>query len=116
MTLADVLSNEKDAVSRQGAKGALEKLAASLEALDLGFAPDFVAHVKGLKEVPVFYGTLPPFPKKPDDPYSVAQASGDLPTHDAVTEYEDDMMFYVKDCAEFAKSLAKAVRGFPARA
>ena len=34
-----------------------------------------------------------------------------MPTHDSVIEYEDSMMFYRQECAEFARELAKAVRG-----
>jgi len=118
--LEDVLANEKAAVAAPAGsaslKPALEKLAESLEQLDPGFAPDLVKHIQGLQAIPTFYGEIPPSPKRPENPYATAQASGDLPTHDSVIEYEDDMMFYKKDCAEFAKALAKAVREFSAGA
>ena len=112
MTLEDVLSAEKEAVSSQGAKNALEKLASLLEKLEPVAAEGFIAHLKGLAEFPQFYGALPEFPKKPTDPYKLAQASGDLPTHDAVTEYEDDMMYYRNECRDVARELAKACRAF----
>jgi hypothetical protein len=116
VSLEDILANENAAVAAQAGsaslKPALAKLAESLEQLDPGFAPDVIKHLQDLKVIPPFYGEIPPFPKKPENPYATASASGDLPTHDAVIEYEDDMMFYRKDCAEFAKALAKAVREF----
>ena len=113
--MSDVLANEKDAISRQGARDALEKLAASLEQLDPASGQDLIAHLKGLPAIPQFYGK-PAFPKKPVDPYEVASSSGDMPTHDSVIEYEDNLMFYRKECAEFAKELAKAVRESSAKA
>jgi hypothetical protein len=116
LAMSDVVANEKDAISRQGARDALEKLAASLEQFDPAFGPDLIAHLKSLPAIPQFYGKLPPFPKKPTDPYESATSSGDMPTHDSVIEYEDSMMFYRQECAEFAKELAKAVREFSAGA
>ena len=53
---------------------------------------------------------MPKFPKKPADPYDSPDASGDLPTHDAEIEYEDNIMFYRNECILFAKQLAKACR------
>ncbi len=109
--MSDVVANEKDAISRHGARDALEKLAASLEQLDQASGPGFITHLKSLPAIPQFYGKLPQFPKKPADPYESATSSGDMPTHDSVIEYEDSMMFYRQECAEFARELAKAVRG-----
>lgn len=116
LAMSDVVANEKDAISRQGAKDALENLASSLEQLGPASGTDLIAHLKSLPAIPQFYGKLPPFPKKPIDPYEAAASSGDMPTHDSVTEYGDSMMFYRNECADFAKELAKAVREFSARA
>ena len=107
-------SDEKAAVAASGPaalKPALEKLAASLDKLDILEAEKFVAHLKSLPKPPDFYGQLPKFPKKPTDPYEKAASTGDMPTHDAEIEYEDDVMFYRNECIAFAKELAKACRG-----
>lgn len=126
MQLEDVLSHENAAIAlvsadysspeaRAKLKPALETLAASLEALEPLMAADFVSHLNQLKAVPSFYGEIPPLPKKPRNPYGAAQASGDLPTHDSVTEYEDEMMFYRNECRTATKALAAACREFSSR-
>lgn len=118
MPIANVLADEKAATaatSPAALKPALERLAESLEALDAASAEGFVSHIKSLGRVPEFYGDVPPFPKKPADPYEAALASGDLPTHDSEIEYEDNLEFYRKECAEFAKALARACREFSSR-
>ena len=110
----EAMSDEKAAVaalaSPPALKPALERLAASLDKLDILEAEKFVAHLKSLPNPPEFYGQLPKFPKKPTDPYEKAESTGDMPTHDAEIEYEDDVMFYRNECIAFAKQLAKACR------
>jgi len=119
MPIDEILSNEKAAIAASAdslaLKPALEKLAASLEALEPASSASFISHVKSLPTIPSFYGSLPTFPKKPTDPYEVALASGDLPTHDSEIEYEDNLEFYKKECKVFANALAKACREFSLR-